>query len=392
MASMHRPRLAALAAATLLAMSSASATLAAPTDAHIGLALRASGLSKPVFVTSARDGTDRLFIVEQTGRIKIYTGGQVLATPFLSIPTQVSSGFEQGLLGLAFHPGFKTNRKLYVNFTDVNGDTVIRQYRTSSTNPNVVAASSAVTILKVAQPYDNHNGGMLAFGPDGYLYIGLGDGGNGGDPGNRAQNKDSLLGKILRLDVNGTTSTTNYRNPSSNPFVGVAGRNEIWQYGLRNPWRFSFDRANGNLWIGDVGQGAWEEVDRAVRTSSGAGRGVNWGWRVLEGFHCYNPSTGCSSTGKTKPVLEYDHGGGRCSITGGYVYRGTLVPALVGGYVFADYCSGEIWVVNATATSPAAKTLLLDTGATISSFGEDAAGNLYVLDRDGGRMYAVVQG
>lgn len=376
----------------LLLASSGSTSLAAPTDAHIRLALRASGLSSPVFATSARDGTGRLFIVEQTGRIRIYRNGAVLSTPFLSIASQVSGGFEQGLLGLAFHPSFKTNHKLYVDFTDLNGDTVIREYRVSSTNSNVVATSTARTILKVAQPYDNHNGGMLAFGPDGYLYIGLGDGGSGGDPGNRAQNKDSLLGKILRIDVNGTTSTTNYRNPSSNPFVGVAGRNEIWQYGLRNPWRFSFDRANGSLWIGDVGQGSWEEIDRAVRTTSGAGRGVNWGWRVLEGFKCYSPSTGCSTSGKTKPLLAFDHGGGRCAVTGGYVYRGTLVPALVGGYVFADYCSGEIWVVNATAASPATRTLLMDTDLTISSFGENAAGDLYVLDRDGGRMYAVVQG
>lgn len=376
----------------LLLASSGSTSLAAPTDAHIRLALRASGLSSPVFATSARDGTGRLFIVEQTGRIRIYRNGAVLSTPFLSIASQVSGGFEQGLLGLAFHPSFKTNHKLYVDFTDLNGDTVIREYRVSSTNSNVVATSTARTILKVAQPYDNHNGGMLAFGPDGYLYIGLGDGGSGGDPGNRAQNKDSLLGKILRIDVNGTTSTTNYRNPSSNPFVGVAGRNEIWQYGLRNPWRFSFDRANGSLWIGDVGQGSWEEIDRAVRTTSGAGRGVNWGWRVLEGFKCYSPSTGCNTSGKTKPLLAFDHGGGRCAVTGGYVYRGTLVPALVGGYVFADYCSGEIWVVNATAASPATRTLLMDTDLTISSFGENAAGDLYVLDRDGGRMYAVVQG
>ena len=391
-AAMNRPRAAALIAAMLLLASSGSTSLAAPTDAHIRLALRASGLSSPVFATSARDGTGRLFIVEQTGRIRIYRNGAVLSTPFLSIASQVSGGFEQGLLGLAFHPSFKTNHKLYVDFTDLNGDTVIREYRVSSTNSNVVATSTARTILKVAQPYDNHNGGMLAFGPDGYLYIGLGDGGSGGDPGNRAQNKDSLLGKILRIDVNGTTSTTNYRNPSSNPFVGVAGRNEIWQYGLRNPWRFSFDRANGSLWIGDVGQGSWEEIDRAVRTTSGAGRGVNWGWRVLEGFKCYSPSTGCSTSGKTKPLLAFDHGGGRCAVTGGYVYRGTLVPALVGGYVFADYCSGEIWVVNATAASPATRTLLMDTDLTISSFGENAAGDLYVLDRDGGRMYAVVQG
>ena len=365
---------------------------AAPTDAHIALSLRASSLSRPVFVTSARDGTGRLFIVEQTGRIKIYKDGKVLSTPFLSIPSQVSGGFEQGLLGLAFHPNYTTNRKLYINFTNTSGDTIIREYRASSTNPNVVATSTARTILKVGQPYDNHNGGMLGFGPDGYLYIGMGDGGDSGDPGNRAQNKDVLLGKMLRIDINRTKTGHNYSWPSSNPYVGVTGRNEIWQIGLRNPWRWSFDRANGNLWIGDVGQEKWEEIDRAVKTSSGAGRGVNWGWRVLEGFHCYRPSTGCSTSGKTMPVAEVDHNNGRCSITGGYVYSGTAIPALVGGYLFADYCSGEIWVISATASSPASEVRLLDTSLRISSFGENASGELYVLDRDGGRMYAVVQG
>jgi glucose/arabinose dehydrogenase len=368
------------------------APLAAPTDARIALSRRVGGLSKPIFVTSAKDGTGRLFIVEQTGKIKIYKDGAVLATPFLSIGSQVSKGYEQGLLGLAFHPNYKTNRKLYVNFTNTAGDTIVREYRASSTNPNVVATSTARTIIKIGQPYDNHNGGHLAFGPDGYLYIGMGDGGDAGDPGNRAQNKDSLLGKMLRLDINGTTSTHNYRFPAGNPYIGVAGRNEIWQLGLRNPYRFSFDRANGNLWIGDVGQGKWEEIDRATRTSSGAGRGTNWGWKVMEGFHCYSPSSGCSTSGKTLPLLEYDHSNGRCAVTGGYVYRGTTIPALVGGYLFADYCSGEIWVVNATASSPATRTLLLDTSLLISGFGENASGELYLLDHSGGVMYAVVQG
>lgn len=381
-----------------LAMAAAFlATAAAPSAGvvagpQIRLALRASGLSNPDFVTSARDGTGRLFVVEQTGKIKIYVNGAVLATPFLSIGSQVSKGYEQGLLGLAFHPNYTSNRKLYVNFTDVNGDTVIREYRASSTNPNVVATSTARTILKVGQPYANHNGGMLAFGPDGYLYIGLGDGGSSGDPGNRAQNKDTLLGKILRIDINHTRSGHNYTWPSSNPFVGHPGRNEIWQIGARNPWRFSFDRANGNLWIGDVGQNKYEEIDRAVKTSSGAGRGINWGWRVMEGFHCYNPSTGCSTSGKTKPVLEYNHDAGRCSVTGGYVYRGKLIPALVGSYVFGDFCSGEIWYVSSTAASPAGEKLLLDSDLTISSFGENASGELYVLDHDGGKLYAIVQG
>jgi Glucose/sorbosone dehydrogenases len=384
-------RLAAAVFVAALLAATASTAIAAPTNAKIRLALRASGLSKPVFVTSAHDGTGRLFIVEQTGRIRIYKSGAILATLFLSIGSQVSKGGEQGLLGLAFHPKFSTNHKLYVDFTDLNGNTVIREYRVSSTNPNVVATSTARTILRIAQPYANHNGGMLAFGPDGYLYIGMGDGGSAGDPGNRAQNIYSLLGKMLRIDVNGTTATRNFRIPPTNPYATINGYDEIWQLGLRNPWRFSFDRANGNLWIGDVGQGAWEEVDRATRTTSGAGRGVNWGWNVLEGFHCYSPPTGCSTTGKTMPILEYDHNG-RCAVTGGYVSRGPSVPALYGGYVFADYCSGEIWVINSTASSPASPVLLLDTAMTISSFGENAAGDLYVLDYGGGKLYAIVPG
>ena len=363
--------------------------VAAPGDARIKLTLRASGLSKPVFVTSARDGSGRLFIVEQTGRIKIYANGHVLGTPFLNLAGSVSSGGEQGLLGLAFHPSFETNRKLYVNFTNLAGDTVVREYKASATNPNVVATSTRRLIIKIDQPYDNHNGGMLAFGPDGYLYIGMGDGGGSGDPGNRAQSKASLLGKMLRIDVNGTTSTHNYRVPSSNPYVGVDGRNEIWQIGLRNPWRWSFDRSTHDLWIGDVGQGAWEEIDHAPRTGSGPGRGVNWGWDVLEGTHCYPPSvSSCDTSGKRMPLLAYDHGGGRCSVTGGYVYRGTAIPLLVGGYVFGDFCSGEIWVVAASASAPASKVLLLDTSLSISSFGENGRGELLVTDL-GGRLYRI---
>jgi len=365
---------------------------AAPGDAHIRLSSRASGLDRPVFITSSKDGTGRLFIVEQPGRIRILTsGGTLLSTPFLGITSQTSDGYEQGLLGLAFHPSFKTNRKLYVNFTDNNGDTIIREYRASSTNPNVVSTSTARTILKIGQPYDNHNGGMLAFGPDGYLYIGMGDGGDSGDPGNRAQSINSLLGKMLRIDVNGGITGRNYLIPGSNPYQGKPGLNEIWQIGTRNPWRWSFDRQTGDLWIGDVGQRTWEEVDRARWTNGSPGKGINWGWRVLEGTHCYNPSTGCSTAGKTMPIAEYDHSNGRCSITGGYVYRGSAIPALVGGYLFADYCSGEIWVIDANASAPAAKTRLLDTDFTISSFGENGQGELYVIDH-GGTVYAVVQG
>jgi glucose/arabinose dehydrogenase len=362
---------------------------AAPSSAHIRLTLRASGLSQPVFVTSAHDGTGRIFIVEQTGRIRILKNGRVLSTPFLNLASKVSGGSEQGLLGLAFHPSFRTNRKLYVNYTNLAGDTVIREYRASSTNPNVVNTATGRTLLTIDQPYANHNGGMLAFGPDGYLYIGMGDGGGAGDPGDRAQNTGSLLGKMLRIGVNTTSPGLPYHIPATNPFVGVAGRDEIWQLGLRNPWRWSFDRATGALWIGDVGQDSWEEIDRAFRTSSGAGRRANWGWNILEGTHCYPPSvSSCDTSGKAGPLLEYDHGNGRCAVTGGYVYRGSAIPALVGGYVFGDYCSGEIWVVAANAAAPATKTLLLDTSLAISSFGENASGELFVTDL-GGRLYRV---
>ncbi len=375
------------------ATSAGNVVQGAPGDADIALSLREAGLSSPVFITSAHDGTNRLFIVEQAGRIKVLKpDGSIRSTPFLSMTGATSGGFEQGLLGLAFHPNYETNRRLYVYFTNNDWDIVVREYRVSATNKNVVDKSTKRKILEINHPGEsNHNGGMMAFGPDGYLYIGTGDGGGTGDPDNSAQNKDSLLGKMLRIDVNGRTGSKAYGIPPSNPYVGVAGANEIWQIGLRNPWRFSFDRANGNLWIGDVGQMVSEEVDRATNTASGPGRGINWGWRVLEGFNCYNPSSGCNTAGKTMPLLEYGHGGGRCSITGGYVYRGSAIPALVGGYVFADFCSGEIWVTDATATSPAAKTLLLDTSLSIASFGETLNGELYVVNRNGS-VYQVVPG
>ena len=363
-----------------------------PADADIGLSLRVSGLTNPVFITDAGDGSGKFYIVEQTGRIKIWDGSSVFGTPFLNLASTVSNGFEQGLLGLAFHPDFETNRKLYVYFTDNDDDVVLREYKVSASNPNVVDTSTKRKVLKVHHPEANHNGGMIAFGPDGYLYVGIGDGGGAGDVHNRAQDKDKLLGKMLRINVDGRTGGKGYGIPSSNPFVGRAGRNEIWQYGLRNPWRFSFDSQNGNLWIGDVGQYKWEEVDRATDTSSGPGRGINWGWRVLEGTHCFKPSSNCNRSGKSKPVTEYKHSSGRCSISGGYVYRGNDVAQLNGGYVFGDYCTGEIWVVNSTASVDSPRHLLLDTGLTISSFGERPNGELFVLDHSGGRIYAIVQG
>ena len=354
----------------------------APASAAITLTPVITGLNSPVFVTGAGDGTNRLFVVEQTGRVKVFKNG--VTSTFLNISTKISTGDERGLLGLAFHPNYETNRKFYVYFTLKDGDIGINEYKASASNPNVAVLSTRRRILTINHPNSNHNGGMLAFGRDGYLYIGVGDGGGAGDVPNNAQNKDRLLGKILRIDINGTLGKRQYKIPKSNPFVGRAGRNEIWSYGLRNPWRFSFDRARGDLWIGDVGQNRYEEVDRKLITSTAApnGRGSNYGWRVLEGWHCYKPASGCSKSAKVRPIVEYNHAGGRCAVTGGYVYRGSSA-ALVGKYIFADYCSGEIWSISRGASIPATKKLLRNTSQLISSFGEGDNGELYVVSLKG---------
>ena len=353
--------------------------------------VRVAGVSNPVLALSPK-GDGRLFIVTKGGRIRILkSDGTLRSKPFLDLGRKVSKGSEQGLLGLAFHPSYATNRRFYVDYTNRSGNTVVREYKASKANRNRAATSTARTILKIKQPYSNHNGGMLAFGRDGYLYIGTGDGGSSGDPGNRAQRKSTLLGKVLRINVNGTTSTRAYRIPRSNPYVGRKGLDEIWQRGLRNPWRFSFDRSNGDLWIGDVGQSRYEEIDRVRRTSSGPGKGINWGWRVMEGNHCYNPSTGCNTSGKKRPLAEYGHGGGRCSVTGGYVYRGSAVPALRGWYVYGDYCSGEVWAIAASASRPASPVTLLGAGSgrMIGGFGQDASGELYLADLAADAVYRI---
>jgi glucose/arabinose dehydrogenase len=356
----------------------------APGHLSLQLVRAAGGFSRPLFVTNAGDASSRLFVVEQGGRIKIVKSGVVLPTPFLDIHTRVSCCGEQGLLGLAFHPSYEKNGVFYVNYTDLNGDTVVANYRRSTTNPNVAGTFERV-LLRVAQPYDNHNGGMLAFGPGGYLYIGLGDGGSGGDPGNRAQNLGSLLGKILRIDVNHWTATLPYAIPATNPYIGRTGDDRIWAYGLRNPWRFSFDRRTGDLWIGDVGQNRYEEIDRATR-ASGGGRGRNFGWRVMEGRACFSPPTGCNTSGKVMPLSVYSHTYG-CSVTGGYVYRGTAYPAMVGAYIYGDFCSGRIWAVTAGGASSQTARLLLDTSHSISSFGESEPGFLYMTDLASGELF-----
>ncbi len=379
----------ALLAAALLLGSGAPAPIPAVSAASpagtVKLVTVATGLSSPVLATAPKDDSGRLFIVEKTGAIRIVKGGTLLPIPFLDISRAVSGGSEQGLLGLAFHPNYAVNRKFYVDYTDTSGNTVIREYRALAAAPDRADGSSGRTILRIKQPYANHNGGMVAFGPDGYLYIGMGDGGSGGDPGNRAQSTSVLLGKLLRIDINGTTATKAYRVPATNPYVGKAGLDEIWQRGLRNPWRFSFDRVTGALWIGDVGQNRYEEINRVTKSATGPGRGLNWGWRRMEGFHCYNPGLGCTPASYRAPLLEYAHSSGRCSVTGGYVYRGSAVASLKGWYIFGDYCSGEVLTVAAgSASRPAPVTLFgAGSGRLVSGFGEDQAGELYVCDLRG---------
>jgi glucose/arabinose dehydrogenase len=347
----------------------ASLTLAATAAAApLRLDPVASGLDRPVFVTHAGDGSGRLFVVEQAGVIRILENGALRARPFLDLRDKVVAGGERGLLGLAFHPGFAANGRFFVHYTrQKDGASVVAEFEVSS-HPDR-SRRRGRTLLTVAQPFANHNGGMIAFGPDGFLYVGLGDGGSAGDPGNRAQDPDELLGKILRLDVDGRRP---YAIPNGNPFADGGGRPEIYALGLRNPWRFSFDRERGRLFAGDVGQSRVEEID-VIRP------GRNYGWRILEGSRCFEPPEDCERGGLTRPRAEYRHGRGRCSVTGGYVYRGRAIPELEGTYLFGDLCSGEVFGLR-----QGRRSLLLATDLRISSFGEDEAGELYVVDHGGG--------
>ena len=346
-----------------------------------------TGLSSPVGITHAGDGSGRLFIVLQGGRIVIFDGVKILSSPFLDITSVVSSGGERGLLGLAFHPNYVGNGSFYVNYTNAAGDTVIARYSVSA-NPNQADPTSADILLTIPQPFSNHNGGQLHFGPDGYLYIGIGDGGSGGDPQNNGQDLGTLLGKILRIDVD---KGPPYAIPPDNPFFGPGdgALDEIWAWGLRNPWRFSFDRLTGDMFIGDVGQNSWEEVDFQPAGSTG---GENYGWRLMEGNSCYNPATNCNDSTLTLPILVYDHTVG-CSVTGGYRYRGSKNPALDGFYLYGDYCTGLIWGAQEDGLSGWNTTVLLDTNFLISTFGEDESGEIYFahLSAINGAIYQVVQ-
>ncbi len=362
----------------------------------------ASGLSYPTFVTHAPGDYDRLFILEQRGKIKILKGGQILPTPFLDISTKVSLGGEQGLLGLAFHPDFANNRQFFIDYTDTAGDTIVAKYTVSDTDPDQ-ANKTGDTILFVDQPYVNHNGGWIEFGPDGYLYIALGDGGDQGDPDDRGQSiSGDLLGNLLRIDVNGDDfpgdTLRDYRIPPDNPFVGRVGEDEIWAYGLRNPWRNAFDSKTGDLWIADVGEGNWEEINFQPASSTG---GQNYGWNCMEGTECATfGACDCAALDSVLPIYQYSHGNfSRCAITGGAVYRGCEIPDLAGTYFFADYCSGQIWsmtydgvtasVVERTAELAPAVPLVI---SNVSSFGADAAGEIYICDRASttGELYKII--
>ena len=343
-----------------------------------------SGLDQPLYVTNAGDVSGRLFVVERTGLVRVVSGGVLQSTAFLDLTAKVSccTG-ERGLLGLAFHPSFATNLRLFADYTDSTGDIIVAEYTANATRTSASAATERVILRINHRTYANHNGGWIGFGPDGYLYIATGDGGGGGDPLGNGQNKNSLLGKVLRIDVNGAQP---YSIPPSNPFASGGGAKEVWAYGLRNPWRDSFDRERRDLYIGDVGQSAYEEIDRA---GPGIG-GQNYGWNVMEGFSCYNATT-CPTSGRTLPIAAYAHGSSDsigCAVTGGYIYRGAAQPALQGQYILGDYCTGRIWtlyqdenVANLVAQGQFA--------VNISSFGEGENGEIYLTDL-GGTLYRVM--
>lgn len=344
----------------------------------VGLAQVAGGLAFPLYLTSP-PGDERLFIVEKGGRIRIVRHDSLLPESFLDISALVSTGSEQGLLGLAFHPDYAANGRFFVDYTGTDGDTRIAEYHVGADQDHADAASARI-LLTVPQPYSNHNGGQVAFGPDGFLYVGMGDGGSGGDPQGHGQNPDDLLGSLLRLDVNDAQP---YVIPPDNPWADSSGaRGEIWNIGLRNPWRFSFDRGTRDLYIADVGQNDLEEVDVST-AATGTGRGANYGWNRMEGLSCFGAGS-CDQSGLVLPVVQYSHADG-CSVTGGYVYHGNAIPELQGHYFYADYCQG--WVrsfrlENGKAVDQHTWPTLAPGGA-VPSFGEDSAGELYVLSADG---------
>lgn len=358
----------------------------APSPASIQLTEVVTGFNRLLYITHAGDESNRLFAVEQSGKILIIENGVALDQAFLDVSALITQSAlsprytEQGLLGLAFHPDYATNGLFFINYTDLSGGTVVARYNVSLSNPNIADASSAQIIFQISQPFGNHNGGHMAFGPDGYLYISLGDGGSANDPLGAGQNKALLLGSILRLDVNGDLP---YAIPEDNPFVGDDnGADEIWAYGLRNVWRFSFDRATGDMYIADVGQNEWEEVNFQPADSVG---GENYGWNVWEATHAFARGT---AENHVLPFAEFNHALG-CSVTGGYVYRGEAIPDLEAVYLFSDYCSGRVWASYRDSNMQWNTTEFLQTGFQVSSFGEDENGEVYIIDYGSGTIYRI---
>lgn len=356
-----------------------------PTTAQIALEPLFTGHRQPLYVTAAGDGTDRLFVVEKTGRIVVYGPDRIDGQTFLDLSDRVrSSGYEQGLLGLAFPPNYQGSGHFFLNYTNQNGDTVIARYSTSADDPHRGDPASEFVIINLQQPAANHNGGMIVFGPDGYLWIGTGDGGRAGDAFGHGQNPATLLGAMLRIDVTSDPAQP-YTIPADNPWIedpyqDLEVRDEIWAIGLRNPWRYSFDRVTGDLWIADVGQNRYEEVN--MIPASELNQGYNFGWPIMEGNQCYQTAN-CDMTGLTLPLFDYDHGDG-CSITGGKIYRGAAHPELEGIYFYADFCSGRLWGYWTDAAHGERNELLIESGQAISSFGEDEAGEIYITDLNSG--------
>jgi glucose/arabinose dehydrogenase len=343
-----------------------------------------SGLSSPVDFQTPDDGSGRIFIVQQPGTIRIISGGSLLTTPFLDITSKVNfDGGEQGFLGLAFHPNYSQNKRFYLNYDRLSGgqmQTVIAEYQLS-VDPNAADPASERILLTVNQPFPNHKGGQMAFGPDGFLYIAFGDGGGEGDPQGNGQNRQTLLGKILRIGVDPPfTSGLQYAIPADNPFVGTSDRGEIWAYGFRNPWRFSFERGASRLFVADVGQDRFEEVDLVQK-------GLNYGWNTMEGAHCFNPSSGCTMTGLTLPIAEYDHSEGT-TVIGGYLYHGIAISGLAGAYVFGDFGNGKVYQLT-ESSGTWTRTLLLSSGPHMSAFGQDSTGELYVIDYVNGSVFKI---
>jgi glucose/arabinose dehydrogenase len=352
----------------------------------VSVAVAVSGFDAPLDIADPGDGSARLFIAEQAGRIRVVKDGALVDRPFLDITDRIASGGERGLLGLAFHPDYPTDPRFFVNYTDLDGNTVISHFRVSATDADAADAASEVVLMHITQPFANHNGGGVVFGPDGMLYIATGDGGSGGDPQGNGQRLDTYLGKILRIDVDVPGgSAAAYEVPPDNPFVATPeAKPEIWHYGLRNPWRIRFDRETDDLWIGDVGQNAWEEID----VSRAGQKGLNYGWNTMEATHCFNPQTDCDQTGLTLPVAEYENGAA-CAVIGGVVVRDPSQGRLDGAYLFGDACSDNLWMMDPAGEGLREAVIVATMGRSLSSIGDTEDGAVFATSLSSGELLRI---